>query len=221
MKPACGTALYCALFLLIIESCAPSGINTAPYQSVLNCADAAYSEAGRVNHIKFCVLGEPGSKYGNVVAAYKTVPSGEFKRVFMDQDHGIKPWKVAVCELDGDPLPEVAVAVYKPARYFPEPDNRLHIYDWMGESLAPKWLGSRLALPFIDFVFIPGDDLTDRLVALEHLHEREFYLRMYKWNGFGFTGEADPIQVGSREEGLNVLQSLLKGRSWSSLNERK
>ena len=221
MKADIGTTGCIALILLTIEACALAGISPAPYQNVLSCADTTFPQAGRIKGLKFCILGDTGSKYGAVIAVYKTTSAGKHKRVFVDRDRGVKPWKIVACELDGDPMPEVAVAVYKPARYFPEPDNRLHIYDWTGKALEPKWLGSRLALPFDDFVFIPGADSMDRLVALEHLHNKEFFLRMYKWNGFGFTSEADPIQVKSREEGLTVLEALFEGRSWSDINERK
>jgi len=210
-------AVSIAMALLIFGACASRRIDPYPYQNVLSCAEVAYTETGQVERLKFCVLGETGLKYGQAVAVYKISQNGKFKRVYIDRDRGFKPWKIAACELDGDPLPEIAVGVYKSTRFFPDPDNRLFIYDWTGKFLSPKWLGSRLALPFLDFVFIHDGDSTDRLVALEHLHETEFFLRIYKWNGFGFTSESEPIQVKSREEGLRALQLLREGHPWSEI----
>ena len=212
------TAASIAIALLIFGACASRKIDPYPYQEVLYYTDVTYTKAER---LKFCILGENGARYGRTVAVWKVGPNGKFKRIYIDRDRGFKPWKILACELDGDPLPEIAVGVYKSTRFFPDPDNRLFIYDWTGKFLSPKWLGSRLALPFVDFAFIRGNDSTDRLVALEHWHGKEFFLRMYKWNGFGFISESDPIQVKSNEAGLKALQSLREGRPWSEISERK
>lgn len=96
----------------------------------------------------------------------------------------LNPWKVQVADADGDGKEDVAVGVYKKARFHPVMANRLFIYGWDGKGLYPKWLGSRLARPFTDFVF-----LNHKLVAIEVTRDGMNELAVYHWDGFGFTGE--------------------------------
>ena len=96
----------------------------------------------------------------------------------------LNPWKVQAADADGDGKEDVAVGVYKKARFHPVMANRLFIYGWDGKGLYPKWLGSRLSRPFIDFVF-----LNRKLVAIEVTRDGMNELAVYHWDGFGFTGE--------------------------------
>jgi len=84
---------------------------------------------------------------------------------------------------------EVCIGVWKKTLFYPEYDNRLFIYSWNGENLFPKWLGSRLSLPFFDFTFrdLNGDGI-DELIALERQRNGLNRLLSYKWQGFGFEG---------------------------------
>lgn len=210
----------CSFFAIIsLLGCATDRLKTSPYQAALDCADVTYSSTNGVQRLRFCVLGDADSPYGRTIAAYKITPDGKTKRIYSDLDRGFNPWKTLICELDGDPEPEIAIGVFKSTRFFPEPDNRLFIYDWNGRFISPKWLGSRLALPFVDFTFIRYPDGIDRLVALEHEGEENF-LRIYHWSGFGFLSDEDPIQVGSREEGLTILKSLHNGETWADIRRR-
>ena len=96
----------------------------------------------------------------------------------------LNPWKVQVADADGDGKEDVAVGVYKKARFHPVMANRLFIYGWDGKGLYPKWLGSRLSRPFTDFLF-----LDRKLVAIEKTRDGMNELAVYHWDGFGFTGE--------------------------------
>jgi hypothetical protein len=101
---------------------------------------------------------------------------------------GWKPWKLAVADVDGDGRREIIVGVYKSTRYFPKPHNCLFIYAWDGRRAAPKWLGSSLARPFVDFAFVDSDgDGRAELVAIETRRDGRRCLALYSWNGFGFT----------------------------------
>lgn len=105
-----------------------------------------------------------------------------------------KPWKVRLADVDGDGRPELALGVHKLARFDPVMRNRLFIYDWPG--LAPRWLGSRLSLPFVDFAFADCDgDGKDELFALEEARDGRRRLMHYTWNGFGFAGMEDGVEV--------------------------
>jgi hypothetical protein len=93
-------------------------------------------------------------------------------------------------ELDDDPQPEIALGVHKSTRYDPIIRRRLFIYDWTGSALAPKWLGSALALPLVDFSFFrPTGRRHHQLEALERSAHGSIK-RLYRWNGFGFSGIA-------------------------------
>ena len=112
----------------------------------------------------------------------------------------LRPWKVRLVDVDGDGGEELVLGVYKRARFDPMMRNRLFVYTWPG--LAPRWLGSRLSLPFDDFVFVDCDqDGKDELIALERAADGRRRLMRYRWNGFGFSGEAgDFLEVTSRSE---------------------
>jgi hypothetical protein len=101
---------------------------------------------------------------------------------------GLRPWKVRLADVDGDGAKELVLGVSKAARFDPVVRNRLFVYAW--PDLAPRWLGSRLSLPFEDFAFVDCDgDGKDDLVALELAPNGRRRLMRYQWNGFGFSGE--------------------------------
>jgi hypothetical protein len=85
-----------------------------------------------------------------------------------------QPWRIMACDADADGQPDVALGVRKTARYDPHLDNRPFIYSWNGETLLPKWRGSRLSRPFTDFALgdLDGDG-ADELVAIERTKGKE------------------------------------------------
>jgi hypothetical protein len=137
--------------------------------------------------LEFCILGEKGKHFGVMPAVFLRKPDGSREEIWRDRARGFRPWKVEVAELDGDSGPEVAVGVYKTTRHDPLPARRLFVYDWNGYCLFPKWLGSSLALPLVDFSFVreAGKD-THLLLSVENDRDTRI-LRKYRWNGFGFT----------------------------------
>jgi len=189
---------YFILFLLTIMASLAVGrdlwpgtheaLDPRPYHRILARTDWV-SPAGR--HLAFCLLGYRDEARARTMAAYE-IKGGRSRLLFLDRDRGYHPWAIAVTELDGDSLPEIAVGAYKKTRYDPVERERLFIYDWTEhDTLFAKWLGSRLGLPFSAFGFARGQDGLDRLLTVEHYGRERLLLRQYHWNGFGFSRERD------------------------------
>jgi hypothetical protein len=98
----------------------------------------------------------------------------------------LKPWKVQIADVDGDGREEIAVGVYKKARFHPVMAKRPFVYGWDGEDIYPKWLGSRLSRPFTDFVLADFGEGPAKVIAVEETKDGANELAVYSWHGFGF-----------------------------------
>lgn len=97
-------------------------------------------------------------------------------------------WAISGGDVDGDGNTEVLVSMWKPTRSDPFFRNRPFIFCHAHDILWPKWLGSRLARPFVEARLgdVDGDGRAE-LVATEKLGGGKYRLALYRWNGFGFT----------------------------------
>ena len=89
-------------------------------------------------------------------------------------------------DLTGDGLPEVAVGVVKPTRYWPQPDRRLFIFHlFHGRLIRPLWLGSRVGGRLVDFCF-ERDSVPAMVHTWESVGDSDTPVeRLYVMNGFG------------------------------------
>lgn len=111
------------------------------------------------------------------------------KENFTKDISDLNAWKVEVGDIDGDGIDEVALGVYTKSPLHQIDAKRPYIYKFNGEELIPKWRGSRLSRPFIDFVFYDLDkDGWDEIISIEILKEEGYIINSYKWKGFGFEG---------------------------------
>ncbi len=154
------------------------------------------------NEYLFVILGERGASRGGRLAIFSTA-KGEVKQFWIDVNRGHNPWMITAADVDGDACLDICVGVWKKARFHPVFDNRLFIYSWDGTQIFPKWMGSRLSSPFIDFDFqdIDGDDIVE-LIALELQRNGLNRIISYKWRGFGFE-EFKVLQKDIKEENLD------------------
>ena len=137
--------------------------------------------------LAFTLLGYEHEPRARVIAVYDSTSLG-WTRLLLDHERGFHPWAIRLAELDGDSLPEVGVGVYKTSRFDPVPRQRLFVFDWtQGDALTPKWLGSRLAYPFSEFTFQPGERGRTRLITTEAGGRGLARSVTYTWNGFGFS----------------------------------
>jgi hypothetical protein len=108
--------------------------------------------------------------------------------------HGVprrwEPWKLRTADVDGDGRREIVVGLWKSTRFFPRPHNCLFVYRFDGRTVHPRWLGSALSKPFLDFAFSNlDDDRADELIAVEITRNRKHCLVVYSWSGFGFVAD--------------------------------
>jgi hypothetical protein len=191
------------LFPLLL---AGTDVSSFLFQENLECRLQKPGPAVGGGRLEFCILARPGQKRGNMPAVFFRHADGTLREIWRDRDRGFRPWKLELTELDGDPEPEIALGVFKQTRHDRRMAKRLFVYDWTGTCLFPKWLGSRLALPLVDFKFTEqSDGRVQRLVTLESGPE-DNRIRAYRWNGFGFTGE----KVLARSVDLKKLTSLFE-----------
>ncbi len=111
------------------------------------------------------------------------------KENFTKDISDLNVWKLEVGDIDGDGIDEVALGVYTESPLHPIDAKRPYIYRFNGEELIPKWRGSRLSRPFVDFVFYDIDyDGMDEIISIEMLKDGVYVINSYKWKGFGFEG---------------------------------
>lgn len=94
-------------------------------------------------------------------------------------------------DLTGDGLPEIAIGVIKPTRYWPTPDRRLFIYHlFHGRYIRPLWLGSRVGNQLWDFK-VCRDSVPARIQTEEILEDSTVVHRQYRIKGFGLSFEKE------------------------------
>jgi poly-gamma-glutamate capsule biosynthesis protein CapA/YwtB (metallophosphatase superfamily) len=112
------------------------------------------------------------------------------KRTFfqpsLDKHDYFNPWKIELLDVEMDGNPEIILGVNKSTRYDKNNENRIFVFNRDKDYIYPKWLGSKLAYPFIDF----KTDKNGSLILLEKIADSEKgMITLYKWNGFGFNRE--------------------------------
>lgn len=127
------------------------------------------------------------SKYGKDLVIFSL--DGEIREIYREDFLRLKPWKIALGDIDGDGKCEISIGVYKKAPFHQVMAKRPFIYSYEKSSLQPKWRGSRLSKPFTEYELsdIDGDGI-DEIVSIEILEDNRKVINTYKWGGFGFQG---------------------------------
>lgn len=136
---------------------------------------------------------DTGEEYGSHIKIYSDYkflngePAVGSEPDFQSDLSEIKPLKIQVGDIDGDGVKEIAVCVYKTAKFHPVPAKRPFFYRLNEGKLEDVWLGSRLARPFDDYILFDVDqDGIDEIIAIEALENGNKVIAVYDWKGFGF-----------------------------------
>jgi len=187
------------------------------------------------------VLGKDKNEYGEYLLILKPLTGGAdawshaagdtqtapgLKQIYRFDMSEINPWKVQTCDVDGDGNKEISVGVYKKAVFHPVMAKRPFIYNWTDGQMCPKWLGSRLARPFDDYVFSDiNSDGRDELISTELLADGSKAVNTYGWKGFGFesTGGSgsyrDILEIRKTTGHAIEINAVADGRSkWIALH---
>jgi poly-gamma-glutamate synthesis protein (capsule biosynthesis protein) len=105
-----------------------------------------------------------------------------------------------VGRLDGMQGPEYLLTLERhPSPLDSEDGVRPYVYEVRASGLVARWRGSALAWPLLDAALLPGG-----IGVVCALHRGDSFLELapgakglrvaaYRWNGFGFSGVADPV----------------------------
>ncbi|MCT4594430.1 MAG: VCBS repeat-containing protein [Anaeromicrobium sp.] len=167
-------------------------------------------------HDEIVVLGRKNSSsYGNNLVIFKY--NNNFEKIYTKDFSILNPWKVQICNVDGDNVKEVSIGVYKKSKYHPVMAKRPFIYEYKNKKLFPKWRGSRLSKPFEDYIFVDvNKDNRHEIAAIELLKNGKKVFSCYKWKGFGFEsiGQSkdfqDILSIEKSYENPNEFKVLLK-----------
>lgn len=152
---------------------------TKPYEVM----DAVFL---RLSRVVLAILGRPGEERGQRLAVFGLEPT--IRLTWLDQDRGCRPWKICAGELDGDGITEICIGVWKKARFDPVYANRLQVFAWREGRLRPKWFGTRMAGPLLDFSLRDLDgDGRGELVTKERRRGGGTVMMRYEWGEFGFV----------------------------------
>jgi poly-gamma-glutamate capsule biosynthesis protein CapA/YwtB (metallophosphatase superfamily) len=155
--------------------------------SIYSITDAGYHVEESIVYFYAIVRNDTSGRSRVAVFPY-TLFANMFLRPSLDQHDEFNPWKILLGDMDGDSNPEVILGVNKRTRYSPELENRIFIFNRDKDYIYPKWLGSKIGRPFLDFK-LEYDPIQKRnkLILLEKTEEDTLRgVIRYVWNGFGF-----------------------------------
>ncbi|MEN8119373.1 MAG: CapA family protein [Bacteroidota bacterium] len=111
----------------------------------------------------------------------------KFLRPSLDNHEDFNPWKIEIFDVDKDENLEIILGVNKSTRYYEDKENRIFVFNREKDYIFPKWLGSKVGNPIIDFKI---DKISESLIILEVSKDTTVNkVVSYKWNGFGFDND--------------------------------
>lgn len=131
------------------------------------------------------------SDYGDTLVVFHQSDKNGWDRVYDNDFKDLKPWKIAIADVDGDKEKEIITAVCKTVHFDKTEKNRLFVFNYMDGKLVKKWTGSQIAGNWVDFNvgdFAPMDG--SEVVFIRRTDEGE-RVSVYYWYYFGFLQLAE------------------------------
>lgn len=127
------------------------------------------------------------TNYGDCFQIYERDSTGMWNWSYENDFKNLKPWKLAIADIDGDGKIEIAIGVKKTTDFDAEEKNRFFVFRYMEDILVKVWTGSQIAGTWRDFtignlVDIPGEEVIFTR-ATDQGGER---VSIYHWFDFGF-----------------------------------
>jgi hypothetical protein len=88
-----------------------------------------------------------------------------------------------IADVDDDGCDEILIGVIKKTRFDSTYAKRLFIFKLFDGYIRPKWLGSRLSQPIVDFKTIQHDGT--KIISIEKEKNGHFLIGEYEYNQFG------------------------------------
>lgn len=171
---------------------------SVPYGNIISGCISTLNNKDQNNLL--LLVSKTKSKYADDLIVSSIIEDNHgirFKTLCKKSLKNLRPWKIQTGDVDGDGKKEISIGMYKTTHFDPVMAKRPFIYQWNGNGIFPKWLGSRLSRPFDDYIF---DDINhdgrDEIISIERMQNGHKIISAYAWKGFGFEsiGESQEFQ---------------------------
>jgi len=175
------------ILLLLVRASSGEDNDWKEYRHLLKRGERLVDLAADDGRAYAIVSREGRRDYGDMLAVFENEGQSDWSRIYDNDFTGLKPWKIAIADIDGDGMQDILIAVRKSTHYDSREANRLFIFNYKNNQLVKKWTGSQIAGDWKQFY--TGDFLPmkgEELIFVQKLSDGRERLAIYYWFAFGF-----------------------------------